>query len=498
MKILIRWSTALLIIFIFLFIGSYKYLSLHNWLFGSDIGSYDTILQETLKGNFGVEYTYGNSFGDHASFTLLFLLPFKLLLGPYMMNLLILLTPLFYLICGFVILFYAKRKKEISWPVMLTGMLAFILHLSVFRGNYEEIYGFHIDTASGYVMVIFAFLLQLHKEKRVNLKILLVVIYTWFLFLKEEMALLGLVFFLVLWIFSRDRNYLLWVVATLFVFGLQILLISYFKTPFNRGNEVFLTRLFQRISEHSTIGVLNEVPMNQFWNFILFYSITYGFLILFQRINKIAFALFVVALFKSAICFVTHDYFFYSWHGFPALALFSGAVILQAFYPVKSVYAKYNPVLLIMSIHVLILFISLRNDYEYSKVVRGSVHANKNYKEHVMPDLIKIKKLIPENHVLALNHNLTVEFNDGYRYSMYPRGVNMLPSGIADYVLINRKFKGASFLSIKLADELVPDVRDEFDTLAVNESFILYKRIKPHHTKDRKLFIKFCGKQTLE
>jgi hypothetical protein len=347
-------------------------------------------------------------------------------------------------------------------------------------------------------MVIIAFLLQFRKEKRANLNFLLLVVYTWFLFLKEEMALLGLAFFLVLWILSKERKYLLWAVITFFVFCLQLLLINYFKTPFNRGNEVFLAKLMQRISEHGVVEVISEVPMNQFWNFILFYISTYGLLIVFQRINKIAFALLAVGLFKSAICFVTDDYFFYSWHGFPSLAMFSGAIILQAFYPVKTIYTKYNPVLIIMSIHVLILLVSVRNDYEYSREVRGCVHANRMYKERVMPDLISIRKLIPENHVLALNHTLTSEFTDDYRYSMYPRGVSMLPSGIADYVLINRNLKETTFLSINQADQLDPGVKDEFNVLAENESFILYKRFKPHHSMDRELFIKFCGKQTLE
>src|SRR5215218_902183 len=68
--------------------------ALINWRYTSDMFVVDSMLQETLRGHFVVEYTYGRQFGDHALLILLLLIPIKWVLGKHMVWFLILISPM--------------------------------------------------------------------------------------------------------------------------------------------------------------------------------------------------------------------------------------------------------------------------------------------------------------------------------------------------------------------------------------------------------------------
>src|SRR5688572_32726086 len=71
-----RWLLALLVVLSLPTIGLTIWLkcdAMASWRYTSDMFIADTMLQETLRGHFVVEYTYGRQFGDHALLILLFL-----------------------------------------------------------------------------------------------------------------------------------------------------------------------------------------------------------------------------------------------------------------------------------------------------------------------------------------------------------------------------------------------------------------------------------------
>lgn len=55
---------------------------------------YDQMMSDTIRGNFGLEYTYGNQFADHAYLITLIFLPIKFLFGNLTPAFLISITPL--------------------------------------------------------------------------------------------------------------------------------------------------------------------------------------------------------------------------------------------------------------------------------------------------------------------------------------------------------------------------------------------------------------------
>src|SRR5687768_9310987 len=111
-----RWPAllvALLALALCITIGVLKINALMTWRYTSDLFTVDMLLQETLRGNFMMEFAYGRQFGDHACLIFLAFLPIKWLLGTKMMFLLVLLPVVTFAICG-VILF--KCARDVAGP----------------------------------------------------------------------------------------------------------------------------------------------------------------------------------------------------------------------------------------------------------------------------------------------------------------------------------------------------------------------------------------------
>src|SRR5256885_1124100 len=157
-----RWLLALLVIVSLAITGftiAIKCHALANWRYTSDMFVVDTMLQETLRGHFIVEYTYGRQFGDHALLILLPLIPIKALAGKHMVWLLILISPLTLLASGWIIVWVVRRAAGWNWAI-LAGFLWFF-SIGVVRGPFEETFGLHIDTIGGFAAAVMVALLWL-------------------------------------------------------------------------------------------------------------------------------------------------------------------------------------------------------------------------------------------------------------------------------------------------------------------------------------------------
>jgi hypothetical protein len=495
MKQQIKYLLILILLGIFAWISIIKIQALNNWLFSSDLYSYDTLLQETLKGNFAVEYTYATLFGDHAYFSFLLFLPIKIFLAKNFVYLLVLITPICYVACGITIIKYLGRH---NLPViyLIVLVLCYLFHLELFIGNYEGLYGFHVDTASGYLLVIIA-ILMIGAGKGKGFKYIELFLILFFLFMKEEMAIIGVVYFSILWMTTKQKKYLMWGLIACAIFLIELGAIHYFKTPFNRGNGIILQGFYTNLREHGITFLFTAPSIKQFWNYIFLFVGIYGLLVYFNKFNPFALALFVSGIIKTSFSFSIGDYTFNTWHGFPALIMFTGAIIIQATEPSKAKFIKYKLSIICTSVFFIISAVSLNPQYKQLCSTRGCIHYNRNYRQIVENDLKVAKLFIEKNKVVALNTFVTKEFTDGYRYSFFSRGVDMLPSGIADYVLVDKENGEVKPLSKSPIFEPTQTVLNEFVLTFQNSSFAVYKRIKHSLLPDRQWFIDYCGKKSL-
>ena len=461
--------------------------------------SYDTMLQETLKGFFSMEYTYGSLFGDHASIILLVFLPIKLILGKQMIFFLLLLTPLMYLLGGLFLLYYLNKIRANAYFYLLSGLL-YAFQLYVFYGNYEGHYGYHVDTGSGYLLMMMAFILVLRYRCQIKNRftsIVFIVSFVCFALIKEEMALLAIIFFLIVFLFQKDKKMLVFAGISLLILIIEILLIHYSKTNFNRGNNLIFTNLLKTISQKGIIYYFVTPDYNKFWlPFIALPSVFITFCFS-NRFNGIALALFLTALAKIAFSFAIDDYEFTGWHSFPALVMLIGSIIIQATEKKKTGNYLSEIVLGLLFIFFIARFFNW--DLVNIRSAKGCIGINANYKNFVIKDLEGVKKLVPKDKVIALNGFLAFDFRNGYRYSFYPRGVEMSPCSIADYVLMDKEVSGnMPVTSLNL--QLGIFVPNEFDKILENNSFILYKRNMSKGmviSKDRIKFIRYFGKSSI-
>jgi len=186
----------------------------------------DTMLQETLRGHFIVEYTYGRQFGDHALLILLPLIPIKALAGKHMVWLLILISPLVLLASGWIIVWAVRRVAGLNWAI-LAGFLWFF-SIGVVRGPFEETFGLHIDTIGGFAAAVMAALLWLRNERGPSRSVSIAAIAAtcFFCLIKEEMALLSILFYCLLLTQKRTRLHVAGLLFSAAIFGLELLVIK--------------------------------------------------------------------------------------------------------------------------------------------------------------------------------------------------------------------------------------------------------------------------------
>lgn len=460
--------------------------TLFSYGYRHDVFIYDQALQETLRGNFGVEYTYGNMFGDHALVILLLLLPVKIILAENMVPFFVLLAPVFHGI-GVLTVFFTLRgiTKDNLFPFLAS--LAILFSFACLRGIHEFLYGCHIDTISGYAAIVFAsFLMLRNRNPNRSTDVVFWCAFLFFISLKEEMALLGAIFFLVAAIFQKIRLHIAGLIVACAAFTGQIVLIRYCETEWNRTNVRLLEQFIGSFGDGSFMKFLFYPGSLQFWVALGVSSVLFITVFGFEKTRNIpALCLFAIGWIKMLFGIVILDVNITTWHNFPAVTMMTAAILFQLAEVFQNDSAR--KAYLVLGI---LLSVSLYSfgaiEIPYWLAARSYPHQRITLAQKIerQRSLAEIKQRIEPKGVVSISGYSAIDFVDGHRYTFFPRGLSQPPKGIADYVVYD---------SVSPMD--VSKIGREFEKEFENAHFILFRRraITPESSEDRKRFTDIFG-----
>lgn len=481
---LLTLSFLLLAIVFSVAIGYLKVDALHAWRYTSDLFSYDTILQETLRGHLGLEFTYGNTFGDHAYIFLLLLLPLKLLLQNRMVELLVWLCPAAGLLSA-VVLFFAVRDLKGSLTAIWIAGASLLTFGLAYRGIYENIYGFHPDTLSGYLAVGFSACLIWHNARReIQRHSALQLVFFWIFFLlfislKEEMALLGILFFLICVFFERNSLHLTALGLAIAATAAEFTFIKFSQTEFNRTNEALFSSLLNVIrSKGLTFFFLKpftsgQLAMVSYWPLCL--SCVVAFILLYKyslKKNYYALALFAIGLIKLLFSLSVPDFDLTKWHNFPGVVMLLAGLLWQLSYMDRgrALIRQGLPALIFLVSLIGFCVISLPFFHQTLQVDLRRRNQIVVYEK----EIAILQTFIDRERIVAIPQ-LSVFAWTGFRYTFYPHGLTMSPQGIADYAIYPVKLPESYVWT--LVDALpLSKLKGYFEVVTVTPHFILLRR----------------------
>ncbi len=489
-----RWLLVLLTIFA-LFVPAFtiflKFNALKNWRYTSDLFVIDTMLQETLRGHFMMEYTYGCQFGDHACLILLLGVPIKWLVGQHMTSVLILVSPLTQLICGAILFSCVRAVAQIRCAIFAT--LLFFLSLGSIHGPFEFTWGFHIDTISGFIAVAMAAILLRRQTCGSTRPITIAAITSIFVFalLKEEMALLGGIFFTILFIQKRDRLYLAGLLICIAVFAIEMLVIRICRTPWNRTNGALADNILHFFGDMGIRQFLFSREKLSYWSIILsLVGVMIACVAISRRVNRFAAALLLTGLVKLAFAWSGNDFDLWAWHGYPAIVMLCGAIILQSleFRQLSSTgrwhLAKIAPAGVLVLFAGWFLCAEIPYALDQSRTNTTYVRRTAGFK----PAMLDLKKHVDKSKVVSMPLYSLVEWTDGYRYAPFPGGITWNVMGAADYVIILRSDDARKIAELNV-----------FAPVYQNGRYRLFARkdYLPRERESREAFIKTFGPEAI-
>ncbi len=481
-----RWQTLLLAalaIAVVATVSILKFNALFSWRYTSDLFTTDVMLQETLRGHFALEFTYGCQFGDHACLLTLAWLPIKWLLGKDMVYFLILVSPITLLGSG-AVLFAAVRSIAGSRWAVFAGLLYF-LSIGVIRGPFELIFGFHIDTISGFIAVVMAALLywnESHPSRRLTAASIAAILVL--VLLKEEMALLGIIFFACLLILKRNRLYVAGLIISIAFFAGEMTLIHLSRAPWNRTNERLLAMFLLSIRRDGLSFIFSRQKL-EYGLAILALLLALGICIAYVRkLNRFAIALALIGLAKLGFAFAINDFDLWSWHNYPGLVMLTGAAIFQ------SLELRHLDHLKFVRAFCTTLVILSAGWFVFSELpyARHQLKINRLAHQKSSPFALAmrdVKTRIPEkDRVVGIPRYSAAEWTDGWRIAFFPHGITQSPMGIADYIVITRSKQRRAVPELKV-----------FAQIYQNRRYKLFQRKKflPGELESRELFIKHFG-----
>lgn len=470
----------------------------------ADLFTYDQMLQESLRGHLGLEFTYGNQLGDHAYWThLLLLVPLKAILGKQMAVFLVVLGPIVYCLMG-IVLFIALASMTGSLNAFFCALLYFLSY-GVVKAMCDGVYGCHFDTFAGFIAMAWVALLaarwRADDEGRPTRlwDISFWVLYALYIGLKEEMALLGLVFFMLLYVCRRNRFHLIGLAVTAGVFGLEMILIKLCQTEWNRTNVFLLKLTLQEIADNGLIKFLFTADRLDYWLIIFIPNQILLLMFLINRkVNIFALGLYLMGLAKMALNLLVVDTIVTSWHNYPGVVMMLGGLILQLEEmlrrkgrgPKIAAYgtaAALGYLLLVCSNNVNTPFLErLKIDTRPKLTLEGRSEKAACLKE--------IKAKIDPKKVIDIHGYTGRDWVDGFRYTYFPHGLFWSPQGIADYIVLDR-----TNLDTRATDYLHKHGQSEFALVFTNDYFYLFKRkaLDAEFAPSRERFIKAFGADTI-
>lgn len=509
-SILNRVVLISLILTVALVVGILANLKLNSYSFYqymSDVFMYDQVMQETLRGNFGLEYTYGNQFGEHAYFILLPMLFLKMILRKYMVVFLLLLCPIIYGLVG-IVLFIAIRNMTSDFQAFL-GTAVYFLNPGIIRAMSEGNYGYHFDTFSGFLITGAVALLMWrwyaleHNQKVSMINLWFWIMYVIFIIIKEEMALLAIILFSIVLLVRRNRFYMICLGTACVVFAIQLIVIKISMTDFNRTDTYLIKTFMQGIHEQGFITIFFSANRTEFWHTIfisifIFSMLCFGSYLVNLKINILALGLFVTGLAKLSLSFLVKDHRLTSWHNFPGVVMLTGGFILQTvtFYQGKRKFGRILSYGVMIGLLVVSFILFKRREVEAYYYWRNIVQLKKTL--GILPErdiaLVEIKNKIDPKKVIAINTYTARDWLDGYRFSFFPRGVFWSPRGIANYVVIDLVFPQE-----EMVQYLKNIGKSEFSVKAINKFFILFERkaVEADSVDSRERFIGAFGQASI-
>ncbi|MDE0838263.1 MAG: DUF2079 domain-containing protein [Kiritimatiellae bacterium] len=486
-----------------------KLQSLLAWRYTSDLFIYDQAMSETLKGNIGVEYTYGNVFGGHAYFVLFLLLPLKWLLGPYCAHALLALSPLVFGVTAAVLLknTYGKGAPR---AYSLASLGVFLLTYGIWQGLHERVYGFHPDVLSGFLLVAYTSLRVMPRDGSLERRGWLkqaswaLVPLLLFLLLKEEMIFLGIIYFGVAAIFRRSVNDLLSAVFCCCALIASVVFMRIFHSPFHDVAKSVdsIGPVLRAMLALDPRGLIETYWSLAFWVPVILYSAAFLLLVsVSKRRLGYAIALFVTGLVKLFAAAAVGDLNLFSWHGFPGLVMLSGALVIQcgaagcfpSRFEKRFVYCLFG-----LSVVMFVL-----TDLPFG--VRTALSGRFGRKNIVIVQqaLRELKASVEPEKVTAIPQYTAIEWVDGYRFSSFPRGTYRVPSGIAEYAVVERSNTELSphleFVPLSGEAPAYSAYRLRgYKVIDANDHFILLKRDGSSlHNSQRDVFVGLFGSESL-
>ncbi len=456
-----------------------------SWRYASDIFSYDTVIQENARGFWGLDFSWGNIFGEHAYFIFILLTPLKFLLHSRMIYVLLILGPLFYSISAIMVFFVSRLFISATNAFFLS--LIYLLGFGyTFRGLHETFYGMHPDTLAGFIAVAMtaALIWREHNQsqnKNSTFQTLGAVLFLLlFLAIKEQTALLAVIYFGVAFLFRRTSFHRNMAILSLLVFAIGFAVVELSQTPFNRTNEALVTNIIRLIRENGLQILLidpngNALRLYPFWYIIILCSLVFMLSLRFSKQrNPYVISLFITGAVQLFFSLSIPDFSLLEWHNFPALVMLSSAILLQFLF-IDVPRREYSDALLIGGLAISVFcFIAYEIPY-----IKAQLIMNADRKEEVKIFAAEftgqIMKEVDPMKVVSLPL-FAVKHWGGYRYTFYPRGVSMSPVGLADYIVypINKASRLA-FIHNKLPLKNV--IPNTFMKILMTKNFILYKRI---------------------
>jgi hypothetical protein len=483
-----RWPLVLTIalgLTLALAIGYLKLSALYAWRYTSDLFTIDLMLQETLKGHFALEYTYGRQLGDHALLILFALLPIKWVLGKYMVALLVLLPAISFAVCGLIFFRSTRTVAGASWATLASAI--YFLSIGAFRGPFEIAYGFHIDTLAGYVAVAMAAVLLRDNVSNARTSAFAIALICLFALLKEEMALLGIIFFLVLLVFVRNRLHLLGLFISVGLFAVEMLIIRLGRCPWNRTNEALIQLLLTQIRRHGFFGFFFSAEKMPYWMaiFSLLLLIVLCFVIT-RRFNPYVLALTLIGLAKLGFSWFVKDFDPWTWHNYPGIVMLTGALALQA------LELRHIPInhMKIAATSLLALcigaFAAVEAPFFFRQVSVTAKTRERN--AAFVASMSDVVKQVEKERVAAVPRYCEIAWTDGHRYTFHPKGISQSPRGIADYLVIAKNNPNVNAAELKA-----------FKLIYQNRRYRLYgrKSYLPGEQESRQMWIQWFGRATI-
>ena len=445
-----------------------KLRALHYWQYTSDLFTFDQMLGETLRGRFGLEYTYGDQFGEHAYLTLLLLLPLKLALKTRFVYVLAALTPLAYGACGLMLL-RAFREPSAPWKAPLAAFL-FLANAGVLSGLLEDYYGFHPDIAASFIGVVFAALLAREHDRREAgpAPWPLYAAFALMVASKEDFALSACAALALLALrgVRRARPLLL---ASAGALALELLLVASRQTLFNR-TDAALAREWWSQPRWPPVGVAYWTP----W--LLLGAVLLGALAVEGELDLFAGALLVMAASRLPGSLLTADFNPASWHNLPTAVFLMGAVMLQLVRGRRRGSAVLAAAL--AAALGLDLFARRLPPLLGALTRSGRVEAF----QALQADLQTVIARTEPGSVTAIPLMTAMEWaRAGRRFSFYPRGVTVSPAGIARYAVLlrGRPPEGVAAYAEPADEDPRARLSSCYRALAQSAAFLLYERSEP-------------------